>query len=74
VGALNTAYSLSITENIMNTHFDECFDLEEHDEIIGYLEGLYKEMDGSYQDQFMIRETIIHIEFLYNSIKGECND
>lgn len=69
VGALNTAYSLSITEIIMSTHFDECFDLEEHDEIIVYLQGLCAEMDGSYQDQFMIRETIVHIEFLYNSAK-----
>ena len=58
----------------MNTHFEQCFDLEEHDEIIDYLQGLHSEMDGSYQDQFMIKETILHIEFLYNSIKGECND
>ena len=72
--ALNTAYSLSITEIIMSTHFEECFDLDEHDEIIDYLQGLCSEMDGSYQDQFMIRETIVHIEFLYNSAKDKYND
>ena len=58
----------------MSTHFEDCFDIEEHNEIIGYLEGLCKEMDGSYQDQFMIRETIVHIEFLYNSAKDKVDE
>jgi hypothetical protein len=53
----------------MNTHFEQCFDIEEHKEILKYLEGL-KERKGV-DDQFMITETIIHIKFLYNCIKGE---
>ena len=58
----------------MSTHFNECFDIEEHNEIIGYLEGLYEYMSGESEDQYMIKEAIIHIEFLYNSAKDKVDE
>jgi Glu-tRNA(Gln) amidotransferase subunit E-like FAD-binding protein len=51
----------------MNTHFEQCFDIEEHNEILEYLQYLKSEM--GIEDRFMIEEVIIHIEFLYTSIK-----
>ena len=58
----------------MSTHFNECFDIDEHNEIISYLEGLHEEMSGESEDQYMIKEAIIHIEFLYNSAKENVDE
>ena len=56
----------------MSTHFEECFDIEEHNEILDYLYRLLGESE--HQDRFMISETIIHIEFLYNSAKDKVDE
>lgn len=58
----------------MSTHFEQCFDIEEHNEIIGYLESLHEYMSGEHEDQYMIKEAIIHIEFLYNSAKDKVDE
>ena len=58
----------------MCAHFKQFFDIEEHDGIITYLDELYEKMDSNPTDKYMIRETIIHIEFLYNAAKEGCNE
>ena len=49
------------------SHFENCFDQDEHDDIIEYLEELSEDSDP--MDQYMLKEAIIHIEFLLKSVK-----
>ena len=50
------------------SHFENCFDQDEHDGIIEYLEELSEDSDP--MDQYMLKEAIIHIEFLLKSVKN----
>jgi len=49
------------------SHFENCFDQDEHDDIIEYLEELSEDSDPMHQ--YMLKQTMIHIEFLLKSVK-----